>query len=66
MPRSHRHCVSRAPSLACLRWQSQIRGRSLVMYTRTPSDVEERQLTLEGDETTIRNVLDTLTCSCMQ
>ncbi|KAG1677461.1 hypothetical protein FOA52_001917 [Chlamydomonas sp. UWO 241] len=46
------------------RWQC--RGRSLVLYTQTPADVEERQITLEGDETTIRNVLDTLTCSCMQ
>ncbi len=46
------------------RWQS--RGASLVLYTKTPSDVEERQLTLTGDDTTIRNALDTLTCSCMQ
>ncbi len=53
------------------RWQSKgldsARGRSsLVLYTRTPSDVEERQLTLQGDEYTIRSALDTLTCSCMQ
>jgi hypothetical protein len=48
---------------AC-RWQS--RGRSLVLYTKTPVDVEERQLTLEGDENTVRSCLDTLTCSCMQ
>lgn len=46
------------------RWQS--RGSSLVLYTRTPVDVEERQLTLQGDDNTIRNTLDTLTCSCMQ
>lgn len=34
----------------------------------TPSqvDVEDRSVTLQGDETTIRSVLDTLTCSCMQ
>lgn len=29
-------------------------------------DVEDRSVTLQGDETTIRSVLDTLTCSCMQ
>lgn len=46
------------------RWQS--RGSSLVLYTRTPVDLEERSVTLQGDEHTIRNCLDTLTCSCMQ
>lgn len=46
------------------RWQA--RGNQLVLYTKTPSDVEERQTTLEGDSTTIRNALDTLTCCCMQ
>lgn len=46
------------------RWQS--RGNNLVLYTRTPVDVEERQTTLQGDETSVRNALDTLTCSCMQ
>ena len=46
------------------RWQS--RGSSLVLYTKTPSDLEERTLTLSGDDMTIRNTLDTLTCSCMQ
>lgn len=30
------------------------------------SDVEDRSVTLQGDEVTIRSVLDTLTCSCMQ
>ena len=29
-------------------------------------DVEDRSVTLQGDETTVRSVLDTLTCSCMQ
>lgn len=46
------------------RWQST--GSSLILYTQTPVDLEERQLTLSGDATTIRNCLDTLTCSCMQ
>jgi hypothetical protein len=46
------------------RWQS--RGSSLVLYTRTPSDPEENSLTITGDASTIRNVLDTLTCSCLQ
>ncbi len=46
------------------RWQS--RGSSLVLYTRTPVDLEERAVTLQGDEHTIRSCLDTLTCSCMQ
>ena len=46
------------------RWQS--RGTSLVLYTKTPVDLEERQITLQGDENTIRSALDTLTCCCMQ
>lgn len=46
------------------RWQS--RGSSLVLYTRTPVDVEERQTTLQGDDNAIRSALDTLTCCCMQ
>ncbi|KAK9810515.1 hypothetical protein WJX72_012038 [[Myrmecia] bisecta] len=46
------------------RWA--LRGDSLVLYTKTPVDVEERTVTLKADETTIRSVLDTLTCSCMQ
>jgi hypothetical protein len=46
------------------RWQST--GNSLILYTRTPVDLEERQVTLSGDSTTIRSCLDTLTCSCMQ
>ncbi len=37
-----------------------------MLYTKTPVDVEERQLTLMGSDTVIRNALDTLTCSCMQ
>ena len=46
------------------RWQS--RGSQLVLYTKTAVDLEERQLTLQGDENTVRSALDTLTCSCMQ
>ena len=46
------------------RWQSS--DRNLVIYTRTAVDLEERQMTLQGDSTTIRNTLDTLTCCCMQ
>lgn len=46
------------------RWQS--RGGSLILYTRTPVDVEERQTTLSADDSTVRNALDTLTCCCMQ
>ncbi|KAG2486518.1 hypothetical protein HYH03_014820 [Edaphochlamys debaryana] len=46
------------------RWQS--RGGSLILYTRTPVDVEERQTTLTADDNTVRNALDTLTCCCMQ
>ncbi len=46
------------------RWA--LRGTSLVLYTKTPVDVEERTVTLQADDTTIRTVLDTLTCSCMQ
>lgn len=46
------------------RWQC--RGSSLVLYTKTPVDVEERQVTLQGDDQTVRSALDTLTCCCMQ
>ena len=46
------------------RWA--LRGTSLVLYTKTPADVEERTVTLQAGESTIRSVLDTLTCSCMQ
>ncbi|GLC56985.1 hypothetical protein PLESTB_001170500 [Pleodorina starrii] len=46
------------------RWQS--RGGSLILYTRTPVDVEERQTTLSADDNTVRSALDTLTCCCMQ
>ena len=46
------------------RWA--LRGPSLVLYTKTPVDVEEVTVTLAADEGTVRSVLDTLTCSCMQ
>ena len=46
------------------RWA--LRSPNLVLYTKTPVDVEERTVTLQGSEHTIRSVLDTLTCSCMQ
>jgi hypothetical protein len=46
------------------RWSAQ--ETNLVLYTKTPSDSEERTLTLQGDESTIRSLLDTLTCCCMQ
>lgn len=39
---------------------------SLVIYTQTPVDLEERQLLLSGDASTIQSLLDTLTCNCMQ
>lgn len=39
--------------------------RSL-MIPVVQSDVEDRTVVLEGDERTIRSVLDTLTSSCMQ
>ncbi|KAG1676323.1 hypothetical protein FOA52_001118 [Chlamydomonas sp. UWO 241] len=46
------------------RWQC--RGGSLTLYIKGPRDVEEKQMTLEGNESVIRSALDTLTCSCMQ
>ena len=46
------------------RWA--LRGSSLVLYTKTPVDVEEHTVTLQADDRTICSVLDTLTCSCMQ
>lgn len=46
------------------RWA--LRGTSLVLYTKTPVDVEERTVTLQAGDSVIRSVLDTLTCCCMQ
>jgi len=46
------------------RWAQN--GGSLQLYTKTPVDVEERQVTLQADDSTIRSVLDTLTSACMQ
>ena len=46
------------------RWA--LRGSSLVLYTKTPVDVEERTVTLQSDDQTIRSALDTLTSCCMQ
>ena len=46
------------------RWA--LRGTSLVLYTKTPVDAEERTVTLQAGDSIIRSVLDTLTCSCMQ
>lgn len=46
------------------RWQ--LRDGSLLLYTKTPSDVEERQVHLQGDDNSLRNALDTLASSCMQ
>jgi hypothetical protein len=47
------------------RW-STIGSGSLVIYTQTPVDLEERQLLLSGDSHTVQSLLDTLTCNCMQ
>lgn len=46
------------------RWA--LRERQLVLYTKTPVDVEERTVILQADSDTTRTMLDTLTCSCMQ
>lgn len=46
------------------RWS--MRGSSLVLFTRSPSDVEDRSMQIAGDETTIRSVLDMLTSCCLQ
>ena len=46
------------------RWA--LRDSSLVLYTKTPVDVEEVTVTLQGDDRTIRSALDTLTSCCMQ
>lgn len=47
------------------RW-STVGAGTLVVYTQTPVDLEERQLLLSGDAATVQALLDTLTCSCMQ
>lgn len=39
---------------------------STVIWTKSDVDLEERALTLSGDSTTIRNVVDTLASCCMQ
>jgi hypothetical protein len=41
-------------------------GTSTVIWTKSDVDLEERALTLSGDSTTIRNVVDTLASCCMQ
>ncbi|KAK2080475.1 hypothetical protein QBZ16_000328 [Prototheca wickerhamii] len=46
------------------RWS--MRGSSLILFAKSPVDVEDRTIVLSGDEYTIRSVLDTLTSSCMQ
>ncbi len=58
------HTLRKFPLNHIARWA--LRGSSLVLYTRTPVDVEERTLTLQGDDRIIRSLLDTLTCCCMQ
>ena len=47
------------------RWA--LRGPSLVLYTRSPSDASERAVTLAAaSEAGAQTLLDTLTCCCMQ
>jgi len=46
------------------RWA--LRDTQLVLYTKTPVDVEERTVTLQAGKSVTQSVLDTLTCSCMQ
>ena len=46
------------------RWQAS--PGTLVLFTKTPVDVEERPLTLSGDADAVRSLLDTLTSCCMQ
>ncbi|KAF8057631.1 branched-chain-amino-acid aminotransferase-like protein 1 [Scenedesmus sp. PABB004] len=46
------------------RWE--LMDTSTVIWTKTDVDLEERPLTLSSDPTTIRNVVDTLACCCMQ
>lgn len=41
------------------RWE--LRGSSLILYTKTSVDVEERQVTLNGEHKTCQLLLDTLT-----
>lgn len=43
-----------------------MRGTSMLLYTKTQADLEERQVTFKGDGRTIQSMLDTLTSSCMQ
>lgn len=59
-----RRALRKYPLHHISRWS--MRGTSLILFTRSPVDVEDQTLTLQGDEHTIRSVLDTLTCSCMQ
>jgi hypothetical protein len=46
------------------RWS--LRGNYLVLYVKSPVDVEERAITLHGEERTMRSMVDTLTSCCMQ
>ena len=58
------HLYQKYPLNHISRWA--IRSTNLVLFTKTPSDVEERTLTLHGSEHVVRSMLDTLTSSCMQ
>ena len=58
------HIYHKYPLNHISRWA--IRSSNLVLYTKTPSDVEEKTLTLHGTESVVRSMLDTLTSSCMQ
>lgn len=43
-----------------------LRESFLILYVKTPSDLDERPLTLHGEERAMRSMLDTLTSCCMQ
>lgn len=43
-----------------------MRGSTMLLYTKTPSDLEEKAVSFSGDSRTVQSMLDTLTSSCMQ
>lgn len=43
-----------------------MRGSTMLLYTKTPSDLEEKAVSFAGDSRTVQSMLDTLTSSCMQ
>jgi hypothetical protein len=56
----------RAYDLTYIKNWETLGSDNLVLYTKAPVDLEERQLTLAADAHTIRAAMDTIVSCCMQ